>query len=86
MDSDNAITWIIIALVIILCIMIFSSYIKKISVLLLKAGVGALVIYMSNILMAPLGISVGINIFTLIISAFLGLPGIILIYAVQAVL
>jgi inhibitor of the pro-sigma K processing machinery len=66
--------------------MVFSSQIKVILKLLFNAGVGAVILYLSSIVMVPLGISVGINIFTLVISAFLGIPGVITLFAIQAIL
>lgn len=66
--------------------MVFSSQVKVILKLLSNALVGAVIIYLANFAMAPLGISVGINIYTLGISALLGIPGVISILASMAIL
>ena len=86
MNADKITLIMVIACAGVLICMVFSNQIKGILKLLFKAGMGAVMIYLSNIVMAPLGISVGINIFTLITSAFLGIPGVVSIYAIQAIL
>lgn len=52
---------------------------------LLKSAVGGIAgsaaLYLCNVIAAPLGFSVGINLYTSSICAFLGIPGFLLIIA-----
>lgn len=86
MDSNNMIGLMLTVCIAFLGVIIFSNIIKKIIKLLFNGILGGIIIYLSNAIFIPLGINVGVNIFTLLISAFLGLPGLIVIFIIQAIL
>lgn len=85
-DSNNMIGLMLTVCIAVLGVIIFSNTIKKIIKLLFNGILGGIIIYLSNPILLPLGINVGVNIFTLLISAFLGLPGLIVIFIIQAIL
>lgn len=86
MNSNDIISMMIIVCIGVMSIVIFLEPIKKIFKILLNGIIGLVLIYLSNLIFVPLGISVGINIFTLAISAFLGFPGVVAVFAIQAIL
>ncbi len=88
MNSNNTINFMLIACIIISSFIIFSNVIKKILKFIFNGLIGVVTIYLLNEFFVLIGISinVGINIFTLAISALLGLPGVLLTFAIQTVL
>ena len=53
---------------------------------LIKAVFGSAAIYAANILLSPFNIAVGINPFTAAVTAILGLPGFVMLYALKFIL
>lgn len=86
MDSNNIVNSILWLCIIITGIMLFINPIKKIIKFILNGLLGIFIIYLFNILLPFIELNVGINIFTFIISALLGIPGVIAIFVIQFIL
>lgn len=86
MDSNNIVNSILWLCIIITGIMLFINPIKKIVKFILNGVYGIFIIYLFNILLPFIELNVGINIFTFIISALLGIPGVIAIFVIQFIL
>lgn len=66
-----------------IAILFFSRHIKAAFNVLRNAVIGIAGILACNILLAPMGIAVGVNILTVFIVAVLGVPGFFLLYLTQ---
>lgn len=86
MDSNNIVNSILWFCIIITGIMLFINPIKKIVKFILNGVFGIFIIYLFNILLPFIELNIGINIFTFIISALLGIPGVIAIFVIQFIL
>lgn len=86
MDSNNIVNSILWLCIIITGIMLFINPIKKIVKFILNGVFGIFIIYLFNILLPFIELNIGINIFTFIISALLGIPGVIAIFVIQFIL
>lgn len=86
MDSNSIVNSILWLCIIITGIMLFINPIKKIIKFILNGLLGIFIIYLFNILLPFIELNVGINIFTFIISALLGIPGLIAIFVIQFIL
>lgn len=86
MDSNSTVNLMLWICVAIAGIIIFFNPLKKLLKFILNGLFGIIIIYLYNTLFAFLGVNVGINIFTVLISAFLGIPGVIVVFAIQAIL
>lgn len=86
MDSNSIVNSILWLCIIITGIMLFINPIKKIIKFILNGLLGIFIIYLFNILLPFIELNVGINIFTFIISALLGIPGVIAIFVIQFIL
>lgn len=86
MDSNSIVNSILWLCIIITGIMLFINPIKKIVKFILNGFFGVFIIYLFNILLPFVELNVGINIFTFIISALLGIPGVIAIFVIQFIL
>lgn len=82
LNSDNLIQLMIIVCFIILVGVIFSGVFKFIFRFLLNGAIG----YFIFTLMNTAGFSIGGNIVTVVLSGFLGIPGIFAIIAVNAII
>ena len=83
MGSPQVITWMIAGCAAFIIFLFFYRIFLKILKFALKGAIGGVGIIACNALlsMAGIGASVGINIVTLLIAAFLGVPGFITLYA-----
>jgi len=88
MDSPQVLTWMIAACAAFVFLLFFYKAFVKIFKFLLKGAMWGIGFMACNTLfsMAGLGLTVGINIVTVLIAAFLGIPGFIILYAVQIIL
>jgi len=77
------IIWMIIAGLGLVAILFFSKQLKFAFNFLRNAIAGAVGIFACNMLLAPVGIALGINLLTLFIVGVLGLPGFLLLYLSQ---
>lgn len=74
-----------IVLIYVVCLF-FIKPLKLFFKLLINLAFGAVMIYIINFAGGVLGIKLGINFFTSAVSGFMGLPGIIMLYAVKVFL
>ena len=59
---------------------------KLIIKLVINALIGGVLLIIFNLLGAPLGLHVGINVITALVVGFLGIPGLILLILIQLIL
>lgn len=59
---------------------------KLIIKLVINALIGGVLLIIFNLLGAPLGLNVGINVITALVVGFLGIPGLILLILIQLIL
>ncbi len=85
MSSNNVLILLIIICCIILFLQIFSIKIKTFFKFLFKCVVSILSFNVINSLLTATSIFVGVNIFTVMFSVFLGLPGFITLYIIQTI-
>ena len=85
MGSPQVITWMIAGCAAFVLIFFFNKAFVRIFKVLLKGAIWGIGFLACNTLLSMAGISaaVGINIVTILIAAFLGIPGFILLYALQ---
>ena len=74
----DIVMWLIVACIILAVLII--RPVRLIVRLGLSAAIGGLGIYIANILLAPMGLFVSLNVITLAIVTILGLPGFFLLY------
>lgn len=74
--------WIGAALMVLL-VLVFNSRIRAGAKWLLRGVVGAVLVLVLNVVLAPMGLAVGLNVLTGLILVFLGVPGIIMLYGAQ---
>ena len=88
MGSPQVIVWMIAGCAAFVIFLFFYRAFFKIFKFALKGAIGGLGLFACNSLLAMAGISaaVGINIITVLITAFLGIPGFIMLYAAQFIL
>ena len=86
MGASESIMMMIVICVGLMLFVIFSKPIKYILKMILQGCVGLIGIYIINFAVGSLGLSVGLNGSTFLISALLGLPGIFLLYGLQLTL
>ena len=85
MGSPQIIIWMIMGCVAFILLLFFYRVFVKIFKILLKGAIWGIGFLACNTLLSLAGISVsvGINIITVLIAAFLGIPGFIMLYATQ---
>ena len=82
MDTQ-IVVWMMIAGLAFVMLVFFLKPIKHLTKFLISGVLGGIGMYAVNILLAPIGLGVGINLLTLFIVAVLGLPGFILLYGIS---
>ena len=75
--------WMAIAGMGLVAILFFSRQIKVIFNAVRNAAIGILGILACNMLLAPMGLAVGVNLMTIFIVGILGIPGFLLLYLTQ---
>ncbi len=85
MDSSSIIGWMIVACLLFISLIIFSKPVKLLFKVCINSLIGISALFITNYLLAPLGISVGINVFTALIIGLLGIPGFICVYVLHFV-
>jgi len=75
--------WIAGGLGILIIIMLFDSKIREGLKYVGRAVLGIGAVFLLNMALVSFGISVGINLFTIAVTTFLGIPGIIMLYGLQ---
>jgi len=88
MGSPQVIMWMIAGCAAFVIILFFYRIFFKILKYALKGAIGGLGFLACNALlsMAGIGAAVGVNLVTVLIAAFLGIPGFIMLYAAQFIL
>lgn len=86
MDSSQVIGWMIIACLLFVVFIIFSKPLKKLAKVCINSVIGVSALFITNFLLSPFGISVGINIYTALITGILGIPGFIGLYIVSIII
>ena len=64
-------------------ILFFNRQVKAIFNLVKNAVIGLLGILACNMLLAPVGVTIGVNLLTVSIAGILGIPGLLLLYLTQ---
>ena len=75
--------WIAIAGLGLVAILFFNRQVKFAFDLIRNAVLGGVGIWIANMLLAPMGLAVGVNVLTLFIVGVLGVPGFMLLYLSQ---
>ena len=85
MGSPQVIIWMIAGCVSFVIFLFFYRVFFKIFKFTLKGAIGGIGILACNALLSMAGINaaVGVNIVTILVAAVLGIPGVILLYAMQ---
>ena len=88
MGTPQVIIWMIAGCAAFVIILFFYRIFFKVLKFALKGAVGGLGFFVCNALlsMAGIGAAVGINVITVLVAAFLGIPGFIMLYAAQFIL
>lgn len=88
MDNPSGVLlWMIgICCAVVIC-MVFSKPLKLLLRVGINAAAGSAIVYGLNLVLGPLtGLEIGLNIVTIAVLGVLGLPGIVALFAVQAIL
>ena len=85
MDLMQVLTWMIAGCAAFVFLLFFYKFFFKILKFLLKGAIWGIGFVVCNSLfsMAGIGLTVGINIVTVLIAAFLGIPGFMMLYGIQ---
>ena len=88
MGSPQVMIWMIAGCAAFVILLFFYKLFFKLFKFALKGAVGGVCFFACNALlgMAGIGAAVGVNIVTVLIAAFLGIPGFIMLYAAQFIL
>lgn len=84
MTGENVTFFMIFVCAAVLLFLIFSKHLKLVIKFLFNGLIGVVGISVANYFFLPMGIYVGINAVTLIVSCLLGIPGIISMYIISA--
>lgn len=85
MQSEQIIGWMIAGCVLFVVFMIFSKPLKILANLCLNGILGISALFIGNFILAPTGFVVGINLFTAIFTAILGIPGVLCLYFLKLI-
>jgi inhibitor of the pro-sigma K processing machinery len=86
MLSDRVIMIMLAVLVIMVLTALFGRAVKAVARLVCRSAVGAAAIFAVDFLLSPMGLFVGINAATVLITGILGVPGFVMLYAVMWIL
>ena len=85
--DSQIIIWAAIGILVVVGIMVVNNRLRRAAVFGMHAAVGVAGIVGMNIAMGGLGLAaVGINVLTLAVAAFLGIPGILMLYGLTFLL
>ncbi len=85
MNFGEIAAYVISALLALLLCWIFFKPLKGVFIMALESALGGLGLYVCNFLLAPIGLSVGLNIVSAGICGLFGLPGLLLLISVKAI-
>lgn len=86
MQSDQIIYLMLGILILWAMIIILGKPLKALVLLIIRSIIGAVAIFTADFILSPLGLAVGINCFTALVTGFLGIPGFIMLYALSFIL
>lgn len=86
MNANQIILYMIIACLALLAITFILKPLKKLAKLAINSILGLVILFITNFLLSPLNLSVGVNLLSAIIIGILGLPGIIFLYILVGLL
>lgn len=86
MDSISIIVSMIVVCLALIALLVMAKPIKVLLGVILNSAVGAVALVVSNYLLAPLGVAVGINLLTVGFVGILGMPGFLALILIQAIL
>ncbi len=86
LDFNSVLAFAFAALLLYLIARILLVPFKLIIKLVINALIGGVLLIIFNLLGAPLGLHVGINVITALVVGFLGIPGLILLILIQLIL
>ena len=78
--------WTAVAALGLVAILFFNRHVKAAFIVVRNAVLGIAGILACNILLAPMGLAVGVNVLTVFIVGMLGIPGIFLLYLTRWIL
>ncbi|MCL2573614.1 MAG: pro-sigmaK processing inhibitor BofA family protein [Defluviitaleaceae bacterium] len=88
MDSQFII-WVAIGILIVLGVLVVNNKMRRVAGFCGRAIVGVLCIFVTNFVFSGFGLAataVGINVVTMVVATFLGLPGIVMLYGLAFIL
>lgn len=85
-NSSQIIGWMIIACLLFAVFLIFAKPIKTLAKICINSVIGVSALFITNFLLAPIGLGVGINAVTALITGILGIPGFISLYLINYIL
>lgn len=86
MDSISIIVSMIVVCLALIALLVMAKPIKVLLGIVLNSAVGAVALVVTNYILAPLGVAVGINLLTVGFIGILGLPGFFALILIQAIL
>lgn len=86
MDSSQTIIWMIIICVFFIFAISFAKPIRSIVSIFIQGMAGIVCMSVTNFFLSYIGVSVGINFLTFFTVGFLGIPGFVTLYILQAIL
>ncbi len=86
MQSEAVIYLMVGCLTLFALVIMFGKPIKAVIMLVFRSIIGAAAIFAADFLLSPIGLSVGINLFTAFVTGILGIPGFIMLYALTLIL
>ena len=85
MSSSDIIMLMIAVCVVLVIVMLFSNPLKALARVAVSGAAGAMGMLAVNTMLAPFGVSVGINLITVLIVGILGIPGFIMLYVTSLI-
>lgn len=86
MQSDYVIYLMLGVLILAALVVLFGRPIKALIKLIIRSAIGAAAIFAADFLLSPIGLAVGINGFTALVTGLLGIPGFIMLYTLTWIL
>jgi inhibitor of the pro-sigma K processing machinery len=86
MNSNQVILWMIIICIGFMVLTLLIKPIRTVGKLLINSFLGIVALFIFNFLLAPIGISIGINVLNAFIVGLLGIPGFISLFILSFVL
>lgn len=85
LNSSQIIGWMIVVCALMLIFVLFSRPLRAIAKLCLNSAIGVCALLICNYFLTPLGIGVGINLYTAVFTGVLGIPGVVCLYILRMI-